>query len=178
MEAQLKDIDAEIKKVYNSQNANPYYLHAILVHQGTTDNGHYYSFILDKKANQWYRFNDYRVTPETELQVMHESIGDPLAKYPTCAYTLIYVNQNIHDLQMKRSLEEFNTAMIPQVPMQFVKEIEFDNKAFTLESTNFKVDHIVSNIIDLFKKRSDKLAKIIQTRPPHVELMNLNLFIM
>jgi ubiquitin carboxyl-terminal hydrolase 25/28 len=45
---------------------HPYYLHAIVIHDGTADSGHYYSFIFDRKVNKWYRFNDHNVSVEDE----------------------------------------------------------------------------------------------------------------
>ena len=79
---------------------------------------------------------------------------------------------------MKRSLEEYNTVLIQQIPEEFKKEIDVENKIFTIESTNFKVDILVKNILDLYKKRSEKMSKLVQERAPYTELMNLNLFIM
>jgi uncharacterized UBP type Zn finger protein len=44
----------------------PYHIHSILVHEGSSDFGHYYAFIYDRKINQWYRFNDFKVFQVTE----------------------------------------------------------------------------------------------------------------
>lgn len=48
MEKELVEIENQIKSVFNSINSNTYYLHAILVHEGGSENGHYYSFIFDR----------------------------------------------------------------------------------------------------------------------------------
>ena len=42
----------------------PYDLFAILVHSGVAGGGHYYAYIRDfaKDPNQWFEFNDARVT--------------------------------------------------------------------------------------------------------------------
>lgn len=71
----------------------PHYLHAILVHQGDADIGHYYAFIYDRKTCKWYRFNDYKVLEVSEASVLEESFGGNSQK--TSAYGLIYVNQEI-----------------------------------------------------------------------------------
>jgi ubiquitin carboxyl-terminal hydrolase 25/28 len=69
-------------------------LHAILVHDGNAESGHYYSFIFDRKLEVWWRFNDHRVTMETEDVVMQESIGGLKDSYKA-AYMLIYINDFI-----------------------------------------------------------------------------------
>ena len=45
----------------NKNEDNQYKLKSIVVHTGTCESGHYYSFILDEKSNEWYEFNDTRV---------------------------------------------------------------------------------------------------------------------
>ncbi len=55
---------------------SPYTLHAILIHQGSGEHGHYYVFIFDRKAHKWYRFNDYKVSEESEDKVFEESFGE------------------------------------------------------------------------------------------------------
>jgi ubiquitin C-terminal hydrolase len=74
---------------------HPYYLHSILVHEGTGEGGHYYSFIFDRSAHKWYRFNDYKVSEETEDRVFEESFGD--LKLQSCAIGLFYVNHSIYE---------------------------------------------------------------------------------
>ena len=43
-----------------------YHLHAILVHRGIIDAGHYYAFIRPNMTDQWYEFNDRNVVPVTK----------------------------------------------------------------------------------------------------------------
>ena len=66
-------------KLSQPSRNNPYYLHAIMNHEGTSDSGHYYSFIFDRKAKQWYKFNDHKVTKVEEHDVFAESYGDSQA---------------------------------------------------------------------------------------------------
>jgi hypothetical protein len=149
-----------------------------MVHSGSSDVGHYHSFVYDRKANKWYRFNDYKVSLETEERVMQESMGDSSAQYPTCAYTLIYVNKDIAEVQRAHSLEEFNAALCAIVPEEFKKDIESENRNFAIESTNFKVDISVQNIISLFNKRHDKISKILfNSTFQFKELVNFNTYL-
>jgi ubiquitin carboxyl-terminal hydrolase 34 len=40
-----------------------YELSGVLVHTGTTDSGHYYSYCKERATGLWYKFNDETVTP-------------------------------------------------------------------------------------------------------------------
>jgi ubiquitin carboxyl-terminal hydrolase 25/28 len=53
----------------------PYHLHAIIIHNGKANDGHYYSFIYDRAAKLWYRFNDHTVSKEAEDIVFSEAYG-------------------------------------------------------------------------------------------------------
>lgn len=50
-------------------------LTGVLVHQGTTESGHYYSFIKDRESGQWYKFNDSHVTPFDFKNLADECFG-------------------------------------------------------------------------------------------------------
>jgi ubiquitin carboxyl-terminal hydrolase 25 len=86
----LKEVEDQIRDAYHCMRQHTYNLHAILIHQGSGEHGHYYAFIFDRKAQKWYRFNDFKVSEETEARVMDESFGDAASK--TSAYGLIYIN--------------------------------------------------------------------------------------
>ncbi len=108
---------------------NPYYLHGILVHEGDSDNGHYYSFIFDRNEFKWYRFNDFQITEVSEDKVFDESFGGNGKK--ACAYGLIYVNNDIAVQQNQHSMINFNKALENLVPKQFIQEIKKENYEFT-----------------------------------------------
>ena len=49
------------KEIYNFTLPDIYYkykLKGVVVHYGTTEGGHYYSFIKHREQNQWFEFND------------------------------------------------------------------------------------------------------------------------
>ena len=68
----------------------PYYLHAIMIHQGFAESGHYYTYIYDRNLNQWWKFNDHTVSIESEDVVLQESFGGQFSSKSACS--LIYVN--------------------------------------------------------------------------------------
>jgi len=59
---QLINLNRELENSFvNQQKEHPYYLHAILMHDGFADSGHYYAFIYDRASKIWYRFNDHTI---------------------------------------------------------------------------------------------------------------------
>jgi len=83
-------VQDQIEKTYQHMNKTPYYLHAILIHDGNASSGHYYAFIYDHHQKLWRKYNDIRVTEESEETVIKESVG---GKGWASAYWLVYVNE-------------------------------------------------------------------------------------
>ncbi|KAL0417529.1 UNVERIFIED_CONTAM: Ubiquitin carboxyl-terminal hydrolase 12, partial [Sesamum radiatum] len=54
---------------------NLYILHSVLVHNGGVHGGHYYAFIRPTLSNQWYKFDDERVTKEDMTKALNELYG-------------------------------------------------------------------------------------------------------
>lgn len=95
--ARIEDLDEKIENAFADYCKIPYYLHAILMHDGMAESGHYYSFIHDRKLNVWWRFSDHDVRMESEEAVFQEAIGGQPSSQK-CAYSLMYINQHIADL--------------------------------------------------------------------------------
>ncbi|XP_078435308.1 ubiquitin C-terminal hydrolase 13-like isoform X2 [Wolffia australiana] len=73
------DLDRENGK-YLSPDAdrsvrNLYTLHSVLVHSGGVNGGHYYAFIRPTLSDQWYKFDDERVTKEDTKRALEEQYG-------------------------------------------------------------------------------------------------------
>ncbi|XP_004502025.1 ubiquitin C-terminal hydrolase 13-like isoform X2 [Cicer arietinum] len=73
------DLDRENGK-YLSPDAdrsvrNLYTLHSVLVHSGGVHGGHYYAFIRPTLSEQWYKFDDERVTKEDNKRALEEQYG-------------------------------------------------------------------------------------------------------
>nr|XP_024389477.1 ubiquitin carboxyl-terminal hydrolase 12-like isoform X2 [Physcomitrium patens] len=73
------DLDRENGK-YLSPDAdrsvrNLYTLHSVLVHSGGVHGGHYYAFIRPTLSDQWFKFDDERVTKEEPKRALEEQYG-------------------------------------------------------------------------------------------------------
>lgn len=110
------DLDRENGK-YLSPDAdrsvrNLYTLHSVLVHSGGVHGGHYYAFIRPTLSEQWYKFDDERVTKEDVKRALEEQYGGEeelpqtnpglnntpfkFTKYSN-AYMLVYVRESDKD---------------------------------------------------------------------------------
>ncbi|KIK98862.1 hypothetical protein PAXRUDRAFT_823415 [Paxillus rubicundulus Ve08.2h10] len=85
-----------------------YKLHGVLVHSGDVNGGHYFALIKPDRDTRWLKFDDDRVTPVTDREVLEENFGgEPLNGIPqplqrnqvramkrfTNAYMLVYVRE-------------------------------------------------------------------------------------
>ncbi|KAB2620930.1 Ubiquitin carboxyl-terminal hydrolase 12, partial [Pyrus ussuriensis x Pyrus communis] len=73
------DLDRENGK-YLSPDAdrsvrNLYTLHSVLVHSGGVHGGHYYAYIRPTLSEQWFKFEDERVTKEDMKRALEEQYG-------------------------------------------------------------------------------------------------------
>ncbi|GMI92284.1 ubiquitin-specific protease 13 [Hibiscus trionum] len=85
---------------------NLYTLHSVLVHSGGVHGGHYYAYIRPTLSNQWYKFDDERVTKEDMERALEEQYGGEElpqmkpgfnnTKYSN-AYMLVYIRESDKD---------------------------------------------------------------------------------
>ncbi|KAJ1702648.1 hypothetical protein LUZ63_002427 [Rhynchospora breviuscula] len=91
---------------------NLYTLHSVLVHSGGVHGGHYYAFIRPTLSDQWFKFDDERVTKEDIKRALEEQYGGEeelpqtnpglnttpfkFTKYSN-AYMLVYIRESDKD---------------------------------------------------------------------------------
>ncbi|NWQ73458.1 UBP25 hydrolase, partial [Columbina picui] len=110
----------------------PYRLHAVLVHEGQANAGHYWAYIYDHNQKRWMKYNDISVTKSTWEELERDSFG---GYRNASAYCLMYIN----DKEQYLIQEEFNKETgqilvgmdtLPSDLRDYVKE---DNKRFEKE---------------------------------------------
>jgi len=92
-----------------------YKLHGVLVHSGDLHGGHYFALIKPEKDGRWFKFDDDRVTPVTDKEVLEDNYGgdSPNGGLPqhqrtqartlkkfTNAYMLVYIRETKLDTVM------------------------------------------------------------------------------
>ena len=84
-----------------------YKLHGVLVHSGDLHGGHYFALIKPEKDGRWFKFDDDRVTPVTDKEVLEDNYGGDIPnglapsqrtqartlKKFTNAYMLVYIRE-------------------------------------------------------------------------------------
>jgi ubiquitin carboxyl-terminal hydrolase 34 len=125
----------------------------VLVHQGTSENGHYYSYIRERPCpsgsmTQWLEFNDREVDRFDHLSIPHSTFGGFFEEtYPRqhksfSAYMLFYQRRSAiekdHTEYMGSSMS--GIAKVP-VPASLDKAIQDDNEAFIREYSIYDPYH-------------------------------------
>eukprot|EP00246_Nothoceros_aenigmaticus_P013115 TRINITY_DN439_c0_g3_i1.p1 TRINITY_DN439_c0_g3~~TRINITY_DN439_c0_g3_i1.p1 ORF type:complete len:1081 (+),score=256.97 TRINITY_DN439_c0_g3_i1:216-3458(+) len=135
---------------------NLYTLHSVLVHSGGVHGGHYYAFIRPTLSDQWYKFDDERVTKEELKRALEEQYGGEeelpqtnpgfnntpfkFTKYSN-AYMLVYIRESDKD-KVVCNVDEKDIAAHLQVRLkkeQEEKERKRKEKAEAHLYTIFKV---------------------------------------
>nr|XP_025963764.1 ubiquitin carboxyl-terminal hydrolase 25 isoform X3 [Dromaius novaehollandiae] len=110
----------------------PYRLHAVLVHEGQANAGHYWAYIYDHHQNRWMKYNDISVTKSTWEELERDSFG---GYRNASAYCLMYINDKEQYLMQEEFNKETGQILVgmdtlPSDLRDYVKE---DNKRFEKE---------------------------------------------
>ncbi|KAF7236949.1 Ubiquitin carboxyl-terminal hydrolase 28 [Varanus komodoensis] len=70
----------------------PYHLHAVLVHEGQANAGHYLAYIYNQSRQCWLRYNDISVTESSWEEVEKVSFG---GMKNVSAYCLMYIDKKL-----------------------------------------------------------------------------------
>ncbi|XP_013611723.1 PREDICTED: ubiquitin carboxyl-terminal hydrolase 13 isoform X1 [Brassica oleracea var. oleracea] len=149
------DLDRENRK-YLSPDAdksvrNLYTLHSVLVHSGGVHGGHYYAFIRPTLSDQWYKFDDERVTKEVVNRALEEQYGgeeelpqnnpgvnNPPIKFTkySNAYMLVYIRESDKD-KIICNVDEKDIAEHLQVRLKKEQEEKEDKKKYKAQAHLF-----------------------------------------
>ncbi|KAI0928557.1 hypothetical protein AcW1_005763 [Taiwanofungus camphoratus] len=106
------DLDEFLDETVDRSQSWMYKLHGVLVHSGDLHGGHYFALIKPDRETRWLKFDDDRVTPVTDKEVMEENYGgealnglvSPMQRNQvramkrfTNAYMLVYIRESAID---------------------------------------------------------------------------------
>ncbi|XP_040282749.1 ubiquitin carboxyl-terminal hydrolase 28 isoform X4 [Bufo bufo] len=139
----LKNSTAHIRKtvddIYNDPHLLqvPYRLHAVLVHEGQANAGHYWAYTYSHTRQCWMKYNDVSVTEATWEELERDSYG---GVRNASAYCLMYINDKLPYL-----IEDHETGQledkISSLPPGFVQCIRENNQRFDHDVEEWEEAH-------------------------------------
>ncbi|KAL3620232.1 ubiquitin carboxyl-terminal hydrolase 13 [Castilleja foliolosa] len=160
---------------------NLYTLHSVLVHSGGVHGGHYYAFIRPNLSNQWYKFDDERVTKEDMNKALEELYGGEehimqtnpgnnnihfkFTKHSN-AYMLVYIRESDTDKIMCQVDEDI--AKIVTERLQREQEEKAEAHRYTVVKVACDEDfarqigrNVFFDLVDHDKVRSFRIQKLM-----------------
>uniref|UniRef100_A0A671KZB1 Ubiquitin carboxyl-terminal hydrolase n=1 Tax=Sinocyclocheilus anshuiensis TaxID=1608454 RepID=A0A671KZB1_9TELE len=91
LQASISRIHRTIELMYSDKSMMqvPYRLHAVLVHEGQANAGHYWAYIFDPHQQRWMKYNDISVTKSSWEELVRDSFG---GYRNASAYCLMYID--------------------------------------------------------------------------------------
>lgn len=165
MENQLALLQQEIKDYYKSLNSTPYYLQTMMIHDGSHDSGHYYTFIKDFSQGIYRRYNDISVSEVDEEQVHKESKG---GSGTANAYCLVYVSEETYKNCCQRDLHNYSLqyrgakesdAYNELVPPMLAEKVYQENDKLMETIAEAETSEVAKDIMSLYNSRIDKITQ-------------------
>lgn len=121
------DLEPYLHETADRTESHNYKLHGVLVHSGDVHGGHYFVHIKPSADGRWLRFDDDRVVPVTDKEVLEDNYGGeslvngqvhPPTKPPlkgamkrfTNAYMLVYIRES----RVAEILDPISTIQVPE----------------------------------------------------------------
>lgn len=132
----LRDIEGAIRVMYDEPELKQrgYRLHAVMVHEGDVNHGHYWAYVFHPTRKCWLKFNDNTVSQTTWEDLRKEAIG---GRCSTSAYSCVYIDVSRPDLINIPGDCQTNTLVSDLE--QFLME---DNKSFAQEILRWDEEQI------------------------------------
>ncbi|XP_044078440.1 ubiquitin carboxyl-terminal hydrolase 25 isoform X4 [Siniperca chuatsi] len=134
LQGSITRIHRTIELMYSDKSMMqvPYRLHAVLVHEGQANAGHYWAYIYDPHQRCWMKYNDISVTKSSWEELVRDSFG---GYRNASAYCLMYINDKkpfLTDEEFDKETGQILSGMdkLPPDLKHYVKE---DNELFDKE---------------------------------------------
>lgn len=168
---QISNLKEELDK-----NMYDYELFSIMIHSGSATGGHYYAYIKDFEKDQWYNFNDEKVT-KLDRQDIYKAFGTSYSMYSSAtAYMLLYRQKNSVRNEKFIKVDEFNEEIKLTLEKFKKQQIEADILKEYMENVckvkvivdsddiigpeNFKKSKRIEKILNIHKDMSLNKAKL------------------
>ncbi|XP_043557350.1 ubiquitin carboxyl-terminal hydrolase 25 isoform X3 [Chiloscyllium plagiosum] len=110
----------------------PYRLHAVLVHEGQANAGHYWAYVHDHHQERWMKYNDIAVTKSSWEELERDSFG---GYRNASAYCLMYINDTERYLIEEEFDKETGQVLtgVNTLPRDLKEYVRDDNRKFEKE---------------------------------------------
>ncbi|XP_051973177.1 ubiquitin carboxyl-terminal hydrolase 25 isoform X2 [Xyrauchen texanus] len=134
LQASISRIHRTIELMYSDKSMMqvPYRLHAVLVHEGQANAGHYWAYIYDPHHRRWMKYNDISVTKSSWEELVRDSFG---GYRNASAYCLMYIDDKKPFLIEEEFDKETGQMLsgLDKLPPDLKEYVEADNKLFERE---------------------------------------------
>ncbi|XP_066895049.1 ubiquitin carboxyl-terminal hydrolase 28 isoform X7 [Kogia breviceps] len=110
----------------------PYRLHAVLVHEGQANAGHYWAYIYNQPRQVWLKYNDISVTESSWEELERDSYG---GLRNVSAYCLMYINDKLPHFSAEAAPSELDqmSGEVEALSVELKHYIQEDNWRFEQE---------------------------------------------
>ncbi|XP_034463363.1 ubiquitin carboxyl-terminal hydrolase 25 isoform X2 [Hippoglossus hippoglossus] len=154
LQGSINRIHRTIELMYSDKSMMqvPYRLHAVLVHEGQANAGHYWAYIYDPHQRCWMKYNDISVTKSSWEELVRDSFG---GYRNASAYCLMYINDKkpfLIEEEFDKETGQLLSGMdkLPPDLKHYVKE---DNELFDKEVEEW-------DTLQARKAQQEKLAMV------------------
>uniref|UniRef100_A0A8C1H1Q2 Ubiquitin carboxyl-terminal hydrolase n=1 Tax=Cyprinus carpio TaxID=7962 RepID=A0A8C1H1Q2_CYPCA len=134
LQASISRIHRTIELMYSDKSMMqaPYRLHAVLVHEGQANAGHYWAYIFDPHQQRWMKYNDISVTKSSWEELVRDSFG---GYRNASAYCLMYIDDKKPFLIEEEFDKETGQMLsgLDKLPPDLKEYVGADNKLFERE---------------------------------------------
>ena len=155
-ESSEEPVDASKEANGDDDSSTKYELFSIMIHSGSATGGHYYAYIKCFETDQWYNFNDERVS-KLDKHDIKKAFGTSNSMYSsTTAYMLLYRQKNATRNEKFIKVDEFNEYLKSSLEKEKHSQVEAE-KLKELMENSCKIKVIVPDIVNSdFNNNSDK----------------------
>ncbi|XP_066495849.1 ubiquitin carboxyl-terminal hydrolase 28 isoform X11 [Tiliqua scincoides] len=102
----------------------PYHLHAVLVHEGQANAGHYWAYIYNQPRKSWLKYNDISVTEASWEELERDSFG---GLRNASAYCLMYISEKLPHFAAVDHEDGQSQREVESLPVELQQYIQEDN---------------------------------------------------
>ncbi|XP_053501184.1 ubiquitin carboxyl-terminal hydrolase 25 isoform X2 [Ictalurus furcatus] len=152
LQGSISRIHRTIELMYSDKTMMqvPYRLHAVLVHEGQANAGHYWAYIYDPQHGCWMKYNDISVTKSSWEELVRDSFG---GYRNASAYCLMYINDKKPFLVQEEFDKETGQVLsgLDKLPLDLKLYVKEDNQHFERELEEW-------DVMQARKAQQEKLA--------------------